>query len=279
MPRRIVCFLIVAIAASSFTAAQGTQETPPTESKQPTTLPGLPHSSSPVEILSDTKGVDFGPYIETVKLKVKRNWYSLIPAEALPPLLRQGTVALEFAILKDGNVSELHYTSSTGDVAMDRAAYGGITSSTPFAPLPAEFSGEYLRVRFTFAYNPKKESTFTERVRLSEILVSTQNIPPGNEEQIESAHTQAEALLAQIRSGISFEELAKSYRIVPSASAGGDLGFFRRGLLPKSIEDAVFGLRVGDVTDVIRTKQGFVILKVTEHLPLPAQVPAIPATK
>ena len=44
----------------------------------------------------------------------------------------------------------------SGDVAMDRAAWGGITSSVPFGPLPTEFHGPYLALRFRFYYNPDK---------------------------------------------------------------------------------------------------------------------------
>jgi hypothetical protein len=44
----------------------------------------------------------------------------------------------------------------SGDVSLDRAAYGGITASTPFPPLPGEFGGEYLALRFHFFYNPDR---------------------------------------------------------------------------------------------------------------------------
>jgi outer membrane biosynthesis protein TonB len=46
--------------------------------------------------------------------------------------------------------------SGSGDVALDRGAWGGITSSSPFPPLPGEFGGQYLGLRFTFFYNPDK---------------------------------------------------------------------------------------------------------------------------
>ena len=48
----------------------------------------------------------------------------------------------------------LRYVAGSGDVALDRAAYGGITASNPFPPLPPEFGGQYLGLRFTFLYNP-----------------------------------------------------------------------------------------------------------------------------
>ena len=107
-----------------------------------------------LEVLSDTMGVDFGPYLQRVLHDVRQNWYNLIPEVARAPLMKKGKVSLEFAITKDGNVAGLQYVSSSGDVALDRAAYGGITASNPFPPLPSEFRGNYLELRFNFFYNP-----------------------------------------------------------------------------------------------------------------------------
>jgi hypothetical protein len=50
----------------------------------------------------------------------------------------------------------MRITSPSGDVSLDRAAWGGITASNPFAPLPGEFHGPYLALRFHFYYNPAK---------------------------------------------------------------------------------------------------------------------------
>ena len=112
----------------------------------------------PYEITSDTMGVDFGPYMQRILHDVKQNWYNLIPESAMPPLLKKGKVSIEFAILKNGQIAGLRYVDGSGDVALDRAAYGGITSSTPFPPLPSEFGGQYLGLRFTFLYNPDPNS-------------------------------------------------------------------------------------------------------------------------
>jgi TonB family protein len=109
-----------------------------------------------LEVLSDTQGVDFGPYLSRVIQAVRMNWYNLIPEAARPPLLERGKVSIEFAILPDGRVAGLKYSSPSGDVALDRAAWGGITASNPFAPLPSAFHGPYLALRFHFYYNPQK---------------------------------------------------------------------------------------------------------------------------
>lgn len=108
------------------------------------------------EILSDTMGVDFGPYLAIVVREVKRNWYNLIPESVL---FKKGVVSIQFSILKDGEVAGLHYVNGSGDVSLDRAAYGGITASTPFPPLPSEFKGPNLTLRFTFFYNLNTDGT------------------------------------------------------------------------------------------------------------------------
>jgi len=109
-----------------------------------------------LEILSDTMGVDFGPYLERVLHDVRLNWYAIIPEVARPPLMKKGKVSIEFAILKDGSVAGMKLDGPSGDVSLDRAAWGGITASNPFPPLPTEFRGEYLQLIFHFYYNPDR---------------------------------------------------------------------------------------------------------------------------
>ena len=119
-----------------------------------------------------------------------------------------------------------------------------------------------------------------EQVRLSEILIApkTPNKPavvPGgkpeppteaeNEAALSVAQAKAQDLLDQIHKGAKFADLAKKNSDGPSAKDGGDLSYFKRGTLAKELEDQVFALKAGDTTDVIRTKQGYVILQVVEH--------------
>jgi TonB family protein len=109
----------------------------------------------PFDILSDTQGVDFGPYLSRALQSIKTNWYNLIPEEARPPLLKHGKVAIRFLITPNGKVAGMSIETPSGDIPLDRAAYGGITASDPFSPLPHEFHGPYLALRITFFYNPK----------------------------------------------------------------------------------------------------------------------------
>jgi len=111
----------------------------------------------------------------------------------------------------------------------------------------------------------KADMAHGEEIRLSEILISTDDA--GNDEtKIAAAKAKAEDILKQIRAGASFEDLAKKVSQDPSAAQGGDLGGFARGKLAKQLEDTTFAMKKGDISDVIRTRQGFVILKVTDHL-------------
>jgi peptidyl-prolyl cis-trans isomerase SurA len=119
-----------------------------------------------------------------------------------------------------------------------------------------------------------------EEVRLSEILIApklpgTPRLTPGakpeppteaeNEAALSAAHAKAQDLLDQIHKGAKFADLAKKNSDGPSAKDGGDLSYFKRGTLAKELEDKVFALKAGETTDVIRTKQGYVILQVAEH--------------
>src|SRR5207302_10784943 len=71
--------------------------------------------------------------------------------------MKRGKVVLQFVIQPDGSVAGLQVMSSSGDVALDRRAYGSISGSNPFPPLPEEFTGPYLGLRFSYYYNMEVE--------------------------------------------------------------------------------------------------------------------------
>ncbi len=123
-------------------------------------------------------------------------------------------------------------------------------------------------------YNQHKaEMERPEQVRLSEILISTQApaAKPGapelsNDEVVAQAKTKADAIYAQLQQkGAKFAEIAQANSAGPTAAQGGDLEYFKRGTLSKQLEDQVFALKPGQITEPTRTNQGWVILKVTEH--------------
>jgi outer membrane biosynthesis protein TonB len=111
---------------------------------------GRPYGA--LDILSDTQGVDFAPYLQRIVEVVRQQWYLLIPQSAE---MKKGKLAIEFVINKDGSVAQMRMDSS-GDVSLDRPAWGSITGSNPFPPLPTEFRGPYLALRFRYYYNPDK---------------------------------------------------------------------------------------------------------------------------
>lgn len=102
-------------------------------------------------ILSDTKGYDFGPYMNQVINRVRVNWYSLIPEIAR--LGRKGRVVVIFTITENGTVQDLRMVANSGLDPLDRAAAGSIQASNPFPKLPSNFDGDHLVLQFTFLYN------------------------------------------------------------------------------------------------------------------------------
>jgi peptidyl-prolyl cis-trans isomerase SurA len=123
----------------------------------------------------------------------------------------------------------------------------------------------------------KAEMERPEEVRLSEILISTQTsgaVKTGKGEALPTtpspdavaqAQAKANQVYEMLQKGGNFDDLAKKYSNGPTASLGGDLEYFKRGTLSKDLESQVFALQAGQYTQPVRTNQGFVILKVTEH--------------
>ena len=109
-----------------------------------------------MEIMSDTLGVDFGPYMKRLHFTVQNHWDPLIPESAMPPVMKKGVVVIEFSITKDGKVDGMKLIASSGDISLDRAAWGAITDAIPLPNLPTQFSGPYLTIRARFYYNPDK---------------------------------------------------------------------------------------------------------------------------
>lgn len=73
----------------------------------------------------------------------------------------------------------------------------------------------------------------------------------------------AQDVLAKVKGGGNFEELAKKYSIDSAAAKGGDLGWFGKGAMIPEFEKAAFALKEGDTSGIVRTKFGFHIIKVT----------------
>jgi peptidyl-prolyl cis-trans isomerase SurA len=124
----------------------------------------------------------------------------------------------------------------------------------------------------------KSEMERPEEIRLSEILISTQTTPDvknakgetalpakPNADVVAQAQAKADQVYEMLKKGGSFDDLAKKYSNGPTAAVGGDLEYFKRGTLSQDLETKVFAMQAGQYTEPVRTNQGFVILKVTEH--------------
>jgi prolyl oligopeptidase len=118
----------------------------------------VPPKRDSIEILSDTMGVDFGPYMKRLRSNVQGHWEALMPQSAMLPEMKKGLVVIELSISKEGKVLGMKLASSSGDVALDRAAWGAIANAAPLPNLPAEFAGDYLMIRTRFYYNPDKKN-------------------------------------------------------------------------------------------------------------------------
>jgi peptidyl-prolyl cis-trans isomerase SurA len=108
----------------------------------------------------------------------------------------------------------------------------------------------------------KEEYEFPEQVVLAEIFLSTNGRTP---EEVASIERKAQDLHDRVVRGQDFSQIAEKYSEGQTASDGGSIGTFKRGVLDKALDDAVFKLNKDQITEVIRVKTGFEILKVVEH--------------
>lgn len=108
------------------------------------------------------------------------------------------------------------------------------------------------------AYYKENIARFTEpsEVELKEILFLTEDKVKSN------VRERAEEILAKLRSGASFEDLAKQYSEGPTASRGGEIGAFKKGQMSAAIENVAFELDEGQVSEIIEADYGFQIVKV-----------------
>jgi outer membrane biosynthesis protein TonB len=111
-----------------------------------------------LEMLTPTEGLDWSTYLQRVYLAVKGNWFAIMPESA--ELGERGIVVLTFKIMRDGSVpgSEPVINRNSGKEPLDRAAYSSVRASNPFEPLPSQFSGPYIELRYTYFYNIPPES-------------------------------------------------------------------------------------------------------------------------
>ena len=146
----------------AFASAQSTPPSAPDSQASERRQPDSPNraATTQVEVLSDTRGVNFGPYIRAVISAIRKNWYGRIPAKVLPPARQKGKVAIEFAIAQSGKLDDIAIDTASGDRELDQAAWDSISNSNPLPPLPAEFPAKSIKLRIYFYYNPSPDEAF-----------------------------------------------------------------------------------------------------------------------
>jgi peptidyl-prolyl cis-trans isomerase D len=112
----------------------------------------------------------------------------------------------------------------------------------------------------------KEEFKVPEEVCASHILVKVKAAPEGEGHPDEEARKMAEAVLAQVKAGGDFAALArKSSEDKGSAPGGGDLGCFGRGRMLPAFENAVFDLKPGEVSELVKTDFGYHVIKLASR--------------
>jgi peptidyl-prolyl cis-trans isomerase SurA len=108
----------------------------------------------------------------------------------------------------------------------------------------------------------KAEFVRPEQVALREIEVSTEG---KKDEELPELKKKAETALKRVKDGEDFGEIAKRFSDSTTAKQGGFLGVYKRGELSKELEDMVFKMKKNELTDVMDTKQGYLVLQVLER--------------
>ena len=105
------------------------------------------------EILSDTRGVNFQPYLTEILRGIYGRWTGLLPDEARKPTLAKGETDIRFTINPKGEIAAMHLDASTHDNQLNNAAWGAISGARQFPPLPTDFTGPNLEIRVHFKVN------------------------------------------------------------------------------------------------------------------------------
>lgn len=182
---------------------------------------------------------------------------------------------------------EVAYALISADALSDKMTLSGVdieqyySAHTELFQFPEQVRVEYLRlsaIDMNQRHQPTEEElrkayseeaaryTIPEKRRASHILISLPSQPTEN--QSKEALAKVQDIARQARAGADFAGLAKKHSgDSATASQGGDLGEVRRGVLPKELEDAVYALKSGEVSQPVRSTYGYHLVKLTAHVP------------
>jgi TonB family protein len=150
--KNVGCLLIFMLAAVTVqTVARGVAPSSQAQDEVSGQISG--ERSAGIEMLTPTEGVDFNGYLRNVYGTTKKRWFANMPASVAKG--NKGINSVEFRILQDGTVPKefMKIKAPSGKADLDEASLAGIRAAAPFAKLPAEFTGPYIELRFTFYYN------------------------------------------------------------------------------------------------------------------------------
>ncbi|RXH58044.1 TonB C-terminal domain-containing protein [Granulicella sibirica] len=111
-------------------------------------------STAGVEVLSDTQGVDFGPYIRQMLHTINDGWRKRLAQETGLPIDKPRVTVIRFSIRPDGTLASMRLEGTSHEGALDRAAWASMTEVNGFSALPATFTGQAFELRLRFNYLP-----------------------------------------------------------------------------------------------------------------------------
>jgi TonB family protein len=115
------------------------------------------HASTPVQnaiqILTPVSGVDFSQYVLKAMGAIRKRWFAAMPPAAYAGA--RGKTSVLFEIQSDGKIEHVELEGGSGVDSLDQAALQGIRDASPLDPLPNDFKGPYVQLRFVFSYNLK----------------------------------------------------------------------------------------------------------------------------
>jgi TonB family protein len=183
----LIGLIAVSCAASAF--AQGTWQTLP-DGDANQSSPGLhsPNSNlmaqvGEMEVLNGPISFHTRNYLGFGLLaNIRQNWQRALSEKGLVATSDQKNLTIEFTIRKDGSLDSRRVAESSGDTALDGTGLDAIAKSAPFTPVPAEFSGEYLKLRCHFYLNPGRRIRSVNRAARGEESTDTAaNLPTAGE--------------------------------------------------------------------------------------------------
>lgn len=133
---------------------------------------------------------------------------------------------------------------------------------------PGEIYSDVVKTRYgCHLIKVTKRNPRTPKIKASHILISYSNA----EGKVDSAAAKltADSVLAELRAGVSFEDLVQKYSDDSASKANaGDLGYFERRMMAKEFDEVAFNMQVGEISGLVQTNFGYHIIKLTDRLPM-----------